>query len=287
MIIKRVGGKTKISNWIVSNSPAGNIFVDVFGGSGAVLEEVINSVNKCRFVYNDLDDKVYNFFNTLKNNPNELSHLISLTPYSRKFFNHCFSLLKNKDKFNELTNLDKSVAFLVVNRQSFGAKMSKDWSITRDGEINYKTWSSLPEYIFKVYNTWKNVYLENLNYIDLFKKWDSENSIFYCDPPYESVEDDYYDVNKDEGFNHIELFENLQHLKGSYFVSYYGGTNDDEDSDLLKLYKNSGCNIIRKSVKKHLSNQIEKQSVIETLIIKNKTNKFLLGKKLKHCGIIE
>lgn len=282
MIIKRVGGKSKIAKWIVNNLPKGSIFVDVFGGSGAVINELMErSFKNMRFIYNDADSKIYTFFKVLQQQPIDLSHLVNLTPYSRELFNKSFEVIKDEKEFEKLDEIDKAVIFLIVNRQSFGAKMTKDWSITLNGEVNYKTWNHLPEYIIRVAKTWKNTFLENLDYRDLVKKWDSKDTVFYFDPPYEKCETDYYDENKKKGFDHKEMFATLESMSGSYCASYYGGETDSEDSELLNAYKNAGCVIIRKEVTKHLSTQDTKDKVTEVLIIKNKTNKLLIGRILK------
>lgn len=281
MIIKRVGGKTKIKQWVTKHLPSGNIFVDVFGGSGAILQEVIEqTLNRdIRYIYNDGDNKVYTFFKVLQNDSFTLANLVNLTPYSRYGFTTAYDAFKS-NSFDELPDLEKSLIFLIINRQSFSSKMSKDWSITRKGEINYKTWNSLPEYIIKTAEYWKNTFLENLDYKDVITKWDSKKTSFYLDPPYEKVENDYYEINQKSGFDHIEMFEFLQNIQGSYCISYYGGEDCNSDSKLIKMYVNAGCKIYRKSVKKHISTEDEKPDVIEVLLVKNKTHKNLIGKTL-------
>lgn len=285
MIIKRVGGKAKLAKWIVRNLPRGDIFVDVFGGSGSVLMEVLQQYPDMRFVYNDLDDRLYTFFKVMRDNSTDLAHLTFLTPYARKGFQDAHTILSDDEEFSKLDDINKALLFLIVNRQSFGAKMSNDWSITRDGEINYHTWNSMPEYILRVAKAWKNVFLEHLDYKEVIKKWDSKNTIFYLDPPYENVETDYYNVNKKDGFNHVEMFEKLQNIQGSYSVSYYGGEDQNSDTDLLKLYQKAGCKTLRKEVTKHLSTQTNKDKATEVLLIKNSGKALLVGKSIKQQEI--
>jgi len=269
MIIKRVGGKAKIANWIVKHLPQGETFVDVFGGSGVVLDAVAKAkASRTRLVYNDLDSKLYVFFSILQSRPLELAHLTALTPYSRKFHDDSFRVFKSKEQFEALCDLDKALVFLIVNRQCFGSKMDGTWSITRDGEINYETWNKMPRYVVSVAKRWKSVFLENLDYELLVKKWDSKNAVFYADPPYEGVEENYYEVNKDEGFDHGRLLNVLAKVKGAFCVSYYGGDEKSGDTDLIRAYRDLGCSVIRKEVSKHLSMTDEKQKVTEVLLVK-------------------
>ncbi len=263
MVLKRVGGKSKLAKWIRGHMPHHRIFVDVFGGSGAVTD-VMNPVSDVRYVFNDLDSKIYTFFKILQGRSLELSDLVSLTPYSRKIFDESYDVLLDDISFGELDMLDQALIFLIVNRQSFGAKMALPWSITRDGEINYQTWGKMPSLILEVAQRWKKVFLENLDYRELLNKWDDEKAVFYLDPPYEGVESDYYEVNKSTGFDHDEMFDRLQEVEGSYVVSYY-------DQDIVKKYESAGCQVFTQDVKMHLSSGDQKTTKTEVLIV-NKNN---------------
>lgn len=266
MIIKRVGGKSKIVDWLKCYFPPCKIFVDVFGGSGVVCDAMRHS--KCRLIFNDLDQKVYTFFRVLQTKGTDLSHLVNLTPYSRDYFQYAFEIYSDNAKFEQLSDIDKALIFLIVNRQSFGAKMTDTWSITREGEVNYDTWNLLPKYIVKCHEQWKHVFLENLDYRELLKKWDSESTLHYLDPPYEGVEKDYYEINSEKGFDHNEMLTVLQAVLGSYCVSYYGGEDESSDSELVEKYKSVGCKVYRNKVAKHLSGANKKSYAIEVLIVK-------------------
>ena len=54
MIIKWVGGKTKIAPWICSYIPQCGILVDAFGGSGSITNMAIEQSKAKRYVYNEL-----------------------------------------------------------------------------------------------------------------------------------------------------------------------------------------------------------------------------------------
>lgn len=276
MILKRVGGKSKLSEWIFDNSPSYRGFVDVFGGSGAVLDCFIKHHKKNeeyqykgrpRYIYNDLDNSIYTFFKVLQNMPNDLSRLIELTPYSRKLFSESFENLQNN--YENLSDIDKAIYLIVLNRQSYGSMMSNSWSTAINGEINYETWNKLPNQIMSCYNLWKYVYLENLDYKDLINHWDDETTLLYLDPPYEGVEYSYYNVNKNSGFNHNEMFDVLSNVKASFVVSYYGGVDDSNDTDLIEKYKKINCKVERKKVFKHLASGDEKSFAYEILLIKS------------------
>ena len=263
MIIKRVGGKSKISKWIKNNLPPYKVFVDVFGGSGAVLDEVVPRTNTTkRYIFNDLDSRIYTFFKVLQHRGQDLADLVQITPYSRKFFEEACDVIYDDEKMHLLDELDQALIFLIVNRQSFGSRMVPPWSIAREGEIVYQTWNKLHESVMEIHNKWRNVFLENLDYKELVKKWDGKATLFYCDPPYQGVEHDYYEVNKKEGFNHQEMFDLLQGIEGSCAVSYY------KDSDIVDKYVQAGYNMETKNVAMHLAKCDVKPIKTEALLIK-------------------
>lgn len=80
------GSKSSISSWIIGFFPPHDTFVDIMGGSAAVLlakEQVKLEV------YNDLNHHLVNFFKVLREQPEELVRLIGLTPYARQEHEVC------------------------------------------------------------------------------------------------------------------------------------------------------------------------------------------------------
>ncbi|WP_256948869.1 DNA adenine methylase [Halorubrum ezzemoulense] len=61
-----------------------------------------------------------------------------------------------------------------------------------------------------------DVVVENLDWADVFEKYDSEDTVFYCDPPYVGYED-YYLVNT---IDHEALVDGLAGLGGDWICSY-------------------------------------------------------------------
>ena len=71
--------------------------------------------------------------------------------------------------------------------------------------------------------------VHNLDYKEIFKMYDSENTFFYLDPPYYKKEF-LYDLETSKDF-HIELFNEINKLKGNFILSY------NNDKFILNLYK--------------------------------------------------
>jgi len=65
----------------------------------------------------------------------------------------------------------------------------------------------------------RSVEIEHLDFETVFEKYDSPETVFYCDPPYVDVGDDYYQT-EDGGFNHSRFVDSLHDLDGKWIVSY-------------------------------------------------------------------
>lgn len=70
--------------------------------------------------------------------------------------------------------------------------------------------------------------IHHLDYKEIFKMYDSVDSVFYCDPPYVSFEHLYDNC---QNFNHEELRDEILKLKGKVIISYR------EHKIISKLYK--------------------------------------------------
>lgn len=96
-----------------------------------------------------------------------------------------------------------------------------------------------------VYNRIKKVFIENLDFDDLIKRYDKTHTLFYCDPPYiESREYNIPFTNND----HIRLSDILHNMNGKFIMSInphelafklYGDMNILEVDHNYSMRKNS------------------------------------------------
>jgi len=256
--IKRVGGKVKLAPWIISHLPDHNRYVECFGGSGAVLlsKPRIGGLDPAE-VLNELDPDIANLFRVIQAYPCELAYQVEYTPYSRMGFELACEYIENQ-KGNEADAIKWACEYLVYNRQSFGGKGGKTWCISRRGENPVHTWNKLPEVITRVSERLHNTVIETLDYHEILRKYDSEETCFYLDPPYEGVEDRYYAINKESGFDHSALREELEDIQGSVVVSYYKSDN------ILKMY--TGFEISEHATSACVGSK--KKAVTEVLLIR-------------------
>jgi DNA adenine methylase len=98
-----------------------------------------------------------------------------------------------------------------------------------------------------------DVVVENLDWADVFEKYDSEDTVFYCDPPHVGYED-YYLVNT---IDHEALVDGLTGLEGDWICSYEDLPGTFEDVYVIdrneKRFINSGKRGSAKDAKERLS----------------------------------
>ena len=66
----------------------------------------------------------------------------------------------------------------------------------------------------------KRIKISNVDYKEVLKQHDSDDTFFYLDPPYVGFEN-YYINNTFKGESHSELSEELKKIKGKWLLSYY------------------------------------------------------------------
>lgn len=262
-IVKRVGGKVKLRDWIKKLLPKHTLYCEPFGGSFAVGFVLPKPGAEYRLIYNDMDSHVWNLFRVLRDYKDAFLEKLELTPYSREELEKAVQYIESKRDFTKEDPVEWARSYLVYNRQSMFGKEDGTWCVSRTGENVCLSWSGLPPFVSKCAKFFKNVYIENLDYKECIKKWDCPEALFYLDPPYEGVEKMFYHVNKAEGFNHLDMAKYVDGIQGSVAISYY------DSPGIRDLYPESkGFTIYSKKVIKHMQTSDNKDSAIEVLIVK-------------------
>ncbi|MEI8269907.1 MAG: DNA adenine methylase [bacterium] len=219
------GGKTCHLNWLlpIIDSVEHTAFVEPFAGSGAII---LNKNPSPVEVYNDLYGDVVNFFQVLRNQGEDLIKLLELTPYSREEFSLCC------DNDMEISSIEKARRFFVKARQVRNglATMATPgrWSYTkkdsrRDRALTVSQWLSAIDGLDLICKRLRNVQIENLDAFELIPRYDTENTLFYVDPPY-LMSSRTGGINYKHEFSdqdHINLINLLLSLKGKVIISGY------------------------------------------------------------------
>ncbi len=209
-------------------------FCDVFGGSAAVL---LNLEPYRVETYNDLDSELVNFFETLRNQGTRLIKAIGLTPFSRE------ELVRACIPEKGLSKLERARRFYIRARQTRTglAQTSSEgrWAhcvlTSRAGMSGaVSRWLGSVEGLSEIAQRLQRVQIENAPAIEVIQRYDTENTVFYIDPPYvHSARGDsaaYGNEMSDE--DHENLANVLNAARGRVVLSgYRTGLYD-------RLYKN-------------------------------------------------
>jgi len=214
-LFRYYGGKFNqlkdIMEILSKHADAFDVVVDVFGGSGKVLLNVPEEWRKIK-VYNDLNEDLYKTFRVLQD-PKKRSLLVKKL---RIAFAHERVFRELKDmKYGD----DVETAFKVIYTQTF--------SFMGDGSSfgrRFKGTTRSARFTIENFIFVKDWTVENLDFRDLFKRYNRPRVLFYLDPPY---------LSSGKRYKHSFKFEDLKQLKecveaheGSYTDFEYFSSNE-------------------------------------------------------------
>ncbi len=198
-------------------------FCDVYGGSAAVLMNVGPYPVE---TYNDIDSELVNFFATLRNDSAELIKAIGLTPFSRE------ELARACEPAEDLSRLERARRFYIRARQTRTglAQTSSEgrWAhcvlTSRAGMAGaVSRWLGSVEGLAEIAQRLQRVQIENAPAVEVIQRYDTDDTVFYLDPPYvHSARGDAaaygFEMTDDE---HIELAGILRQIRGRAVLSGY------------------------------------------------------------------
>lgn len=179
------GGKFSHLGWLLPLLPKACHFCEPFAGSAAVL---LNREPSPIETYNDIDGEVVNFFRVLRDQKDALIEAIGLTPFSREEFEAAIS-----EPIEGQSALERARRFYVRARQVrtglAQTASSGRWAHCRltsrarmAGAVS--RWLGSIEDLPEIAQRLLRVQIENAPALDVIERYDSENTLFYCDPPY-------------------------------------------------------------------------------------------------------
>ncbi len=199
-------------------------YVEPFAGSfGAGFNLMEKRIFK-KTVLNDKDYYVYNFWYCIKSNSDLVIQYI--TELYNKINNMEYKqAMIELDKYKESENKFIQAAYeylYMYNKNIFGYNDDKIKTL----RINEDDFT---EAGIRLLDT----DIRNLDYIDIIDIYDCENALFMIDPPYNVSDVNRYYRGKCNEFNHIQLRDIVNNIKGKYILRY-------NDSEFIRnLYKNN------------------------------------------------
>ncbi len=212
------GGKEALASYLVTLLPPHEVYVEVFGGSGALLFAKKPSRLE---VYNDIDSGLVNFFRVLRSREQvqELQRLLDLTPYSREEYYDCLATWKEIDN-----PIEQARRWYTVVLQSFSNNMdASGWSYTKIAGSNpasafHSRIAQLSTFIDRM----ALIQVEHHSFSEVISAYDSPTTCFYLDPPY------LPETRRRKGYlhemtreDHEQLLAILQQIQGMAILSGY------------------------------------------------------------------
>ena len=225
------GGKFSHLDWLMPLLPPAHHYCEPFGGSAAVL---VNRAPSPVETYNDIDGEIANFFRVLRDQKEAIIEAIGLTPFSREEFEKAV-----REPVDGLSDLARARRFFVRARQVrtglAQTASSGRWAhcrlTSRAGMAGaVSRWLGSVEGLSEIAQRLLRVQIENAPAIEVIRRYDSEQTLFYCDPPY--PHDSRGDSNA-YGFeitdrDHRKLAKALHSALGMVAISGYHGPLMDE-----------------------------------------------------------
>lgn len=218
------GGKFSHLEWLMPLLPAAHHYCEPFAGSAAVL---LNREPSSVETYNDIDGEVVNFFQVLRDRPEEMMRAIALTPFSREEF---YKAIHGSTA--GISKLERARRFYVRARQTRTGlaqtatlgRWANCKNTSRSGMSGVVSrWLGGVDGLGEIGDRLGRVQIENRPALDVIRLYDDKKTLFYCDPPYlHSTRGDSkaygFEMMDDE---HIQLAVVLNKIKGKAAISGY------------------------------------------------------------------
>ncbi len=213
-----------MTHFLLGHIPEHTTYVEPFAGGAKLLFAKEPSPIE---ILNDSDDSLVNLYRVIQNGEKrqKLVNLLNETPYSRSVFQSW--------KYGNKTTLDdieKAGRYFFLCKTSFAGDVERGGfacpskGTGRNPAMTYQNSIDALEHIAK---RLKGVTIECLDYSNCIKRYDSPESLFYCDPPYIDTEN-YYGKGNFTYDDHRTLAEILHGIKGHAMVSHYANSLYDD-----------------------------------------------------------
>jgi len=227
MILRRLGNKQKIAKEIQKYFPPHKIYIEPFFGAGGMF---FNKPKAKYNIVNDLDSDVFNLFQVVMNQKEELEKAFYIMPVHSDLLNYWKKNL-------EVDPIKKALRFLFLSNLLLNGN---------NGSLRSNVLENLKDNFF---NNLDNAFkmISDVKFFNKdFRKFinslafrpnsnEIQNSFIYCDPPYLGTNDNYSNSFTQAQSN--ELFDTLQASKCKFAMSEF------DNPFILDQAKKRGLNI--------------------------------------------
>ena len=240
----RIGSKTLMADDIISYFPEHSIYVEAFvGGGGVYFKKQPSPIE----VINDIDKNLIHAYRVVKRAPIDLSLYtkdLNTIPKIKAF------LVSNKN-----TNADKLTKEIIYTCNGFGSNpISRTKNNVYIKSNPYSKLKDIKEYKKRI----KNTIIKNTDYKEIIKKYDSKETFFYLDPPYENSEKSK--IYNNNVLDYEELAFILKQIKGKFLLSINSSIN------IIKIFKGFKIRTLQLKTNAHKGQILGGKPRVELLI---------------------
>lgn len=210
------GSKMRLSSWIVDYLPSQHsIYVEPFAGSASVF---FNKEESEREVVNDINNDITHFMITVRDRHDELREWLEKTPYSRAYYHQ----LRDKwfeDGDRPDDDIRRAGEYFSLREMGYGGGIKpRGFARTSPHTGSGKVASfrrKIDERLEAAAERLRGVCIEDLDYRDCIDKYDYEDAVLYCDPPYYQ-----HDIDYGVDFCHQEFADIMSSVSADVVISY-------------------------------------------------------------------
>ena len=220
--VSRMGGKYYLRNWLADMIPKHTLYSEPFCGAGHLLFSKTPSPVE---VINDIDSHLIGFFELLKDDTkrSKLIQTLDNMLYARRLWQDIRSRWKQGNIPQD--EIKRAALVYYLNRTTFSGDQKRGGFAvpSTTGRNPVQSFRNAVDSLKAIAGRLRNVCIENLPYAEVIRRYDSEDTLFYCDPPYLNSEH-YYGKGCFTLQDHYRLAEFLCNIKNHAMVSHYSNS---------------------------------------------------------------
>lgn len=204
------GGKQTMLKHILPLIPKHELYTEPFCGGASVLfaKKAANAE-----IINDLNVDLVNFYQVAKTDFQELKNDI----HCRDTHEHAQHVLSHRSYFN---NIQRAWAVWTLSKMSFASMLDGSFGYDFSGTMPLKIKNAKDTFTEEICRRLDSVTIENIDALELIKKYDVSNAFHFVDPPYINSDCGHYEglFSND---NMVELLELLSSIKGKFMLTMF------------------------------------------------------------------
>ena len=244
------GNKARHSKWILEHIPEHECYVELFGGAAGVL---FNKPRSKIEVYNDLNGDIPHFFRVLRDKGDELQEWLKNVPYSREVHDKWGTAYFDGERSDD--DIERAGRFFTLRYTNFGGDAESKCGFRSSFGIrqNASGFSNKVDGLNEFRERLRGVEIDSADAFEVIERHDSNNTVFYADPPYEGTENRYNSQN----FDHSKLAQKAKEIEAKIIISY----------DTIPTHYDKGFNVVSRQSSYSMNQSVGSKQNTQYLIM--------------------